>query len=183
VLFTLGAFGKGPMELGADPVNSIIHGLGRTALNLLLITLAVTPLRRMLGRNDVLRVRRMLGLFAFAYVLLHFTAYAWLDQGLEWRTVGAEIVKRPYILVGMTALLLLIPLAITSTNRMQRRLGRRWQTLHKLVYVITALGIWHFYWEVKKDISEPLLYMGMFAVLMAVRFTVKYAPARAPEKT
>lgn len=183
VLFTLGAFGKGPMDLGADPVARIIHGLGRTALNLLLVTLAVTPVRKLLHLPSLLRVRRMLGLFAFAYVLLHFTAYAWLDQGLVLQTVGAEIVKRPYILVGMTALLLLIPLAVTSTNRMQRRLGRRWQTLHRLVYVITALGLWHFYWQVKKDVSEPLLYIGIFAVLMAFRVIAKFWPARAPERT
>jgi methionine sulfoxide reductase heme-binding subunit len=183
VLFTLGAFQIGPMHLGVDPVSRIIHGLGRTALNLLLITLAVTPVRRLLHLPDLLRVRRMLGLFAFTYALLHFTAYAWLDQGLDFRTVGAEIVKRPYILVGMTALLLLIPLAITSTNRMQRRLGRRWQKLHQLVYVITALGLWHFYWQVKKDISEPLLYIGIFVVLMGLRLTAKFWPARAPERT
>ena len=171
------------MHLGTDPVSRIIHGLGRTTLNLLLITLAVTPARKLLHRPDLLRVRRMLGLFAFTYALLHFTAYAWLDQGLEWRTVGAEIVKRPYILVGMTALLLLIPLAVTSTNRMMRRLGKRWQTLHRLVYVITALGLWHFYWQVKKDVSEPLLYIGIFAVLMAFRAIAKSWPARVPERT
>jgi methionine sulfoxide reductase heme-binding subunit len=183
VLFTLGAFDKGPMDLGADPVARIIHGLGRTALNLLLVTLAVTPVRKLLNLPSLLRVRRMLGLFAFAYVVLHLIAYAWLDQGLVLQTVGAEIVKRPYILVGMTALLLLVPLAITSTNRMQRRLGHRWQTLHRLVYVITALGLWHFYWQVKKDVSEPLLYIGIFAVLMALRVIAKFWPARARERT
>ncbi len=138
----------------------------------------------MLGRNDLLRVRRMLGLFAFAYVAaaLHRVCVAGPGPGL--RTVGAEIVKRPYILVGMTALLLLIPLAVTSTNRMMRRLGRRWQTLHELVYVITALGVWHFYWQVKKDIREPLLYIGHLRRADGLsRFTVKSAPARAPERT
>ncbi|MEO8308934.1 MAG: protein-methionine-sulfoxide reductase heme-binding subunit MsrQ [Pseudomonadota bacterium] len=183
LLFTLGAFGKGPMDLGADPVASILHGLGKTALNLLLITLAVTPLRKILHRPDLLRIRRMLGLFAFTYVLLHFTAYAWLDQSLDFRNVGSEIVKRPYILVGMTALLLLIPLAVTSTNKMMRRLGRRWQELHRLVYVITALGLWHFYWQVKKDIREPLIYIGIFAVLMGYRLITKSWPAKAQGKT
>ena len=183
ILFTLGAFGKGPIDLGADPVSRIIHGMGRTALNLLLITLAVTPLRKLLHMPDLLRVRRMLGLFAFTYVLLHFTAYAWLDQGLQYRNVGAEIVKRPYITIGMTALLLLIPLAVTSTNSMMRRLGRRWQKLHRLVYVITALGLWHFYWQVKKDIREPLLYIGIFAVLMGLRIIMKSWPAKAPGRT
>jgi len=171
------------MHLGTDPVRAILHGLGKTALNLLLITLAVTPVRKILHRPDLLRIRRMLGLFAFTYALLHFTAYAWLDQGLDFRNVGAEIVKRPFILVGMAALLLLIPLAVTSTNRMMRRLGRRWQNLHRLVYVITALGLWHFYWQVKKDIREPLIYIGIFAVLMAFRLIAKSWPARVPERT
>lgn len=183
VLITLGAFSIGPMHFGVDPVRGILHALGKTALNLLLITLAVTPLRKILHRPDLLRIRRMLGLFAFTYAVLHFTAYAWLDQGLDYRNVGAEIVKRPYILVGMTALLLLIPLAITSTNGMMRRLGRRWQKLHRLVYVITALGLWHFYWQVKKDIREPLIYIAIFAALMAYRLIVKSWPARAPERT
>jgi sulfoxide reductase heme-binding subunit YedZ len=183
VLFTLGALGMGPMDLGADPVRSILHGLGKTALNLLLITLAVTPVRKLLKRPDLLRIRRMLGLFAFSYALLHFIAYAWLDQGLDFRNVGAEIVKRPFILVGMAALLLLIPLAVTSTNKMMRRLGRNWQKLHRLVYVIAALGLWHFYWQVKKDIREPLIYIGIFAVLMGFRLIAKSWPARAQEKT
>jgi methionine sulfoxide reductase heme-binding subunit len=182
-LFTLGAFDLGPMHLGTDPVRTILHGLGKTALNLLLITLAVTPLRKILHRPDLLRIRRMLGLFAFTYVVLHFTAYAWLDQGLDFHNVGAEIVKRPFILVGMAALLLLIPLAVTSTNRMMRRLGRNWQKLHRLVYVIAALGLWHFYWQVKKDIREPLIYIGIFAVLMAFRVIAKFWPARVQGRT
>jgi sulfoxide reductase heme-binding subunit YedZ len=183
LLFLLGAFGKGPMDLGVDPVARIIHGMGKTALNLLLITLAVTPVRKLLHMPDLLRLRRMLGLFAFTYALLHFTAFAWLDLGLRFRDIGAEIVKRPYITIGMIALLLLIPLAVTSTNKMMRRLGRRWQKLHRLVYVITALGLWHFYWQVKKDIREPLLYIGIFAVLMGLRLIMKSWPARAPERT
>ena len=171
------------MDLGVDPVARIIHGMGKTALNLLLITLAVTPLRKLLHMPDLLRLRRMLGLFAFTYALLHFTAFAWLDLGLKFRDIGAEIVKRPYITIGMLALLLLIPLAVTSTNKMMRRLGRRWQKLHRLVYVITALGLWHFYWQVKKDIREPLLYIGIFAVLMGLRLIMRSWPAKAPERT
>jgi methionine sulfoxide reductase heme-binding subunit len=126
----------------------------------------------------------MLGLFAFLYVVLHFACYAWLDQGLDWRAIGADIVKRPYITIGMLAMLMLIPLAITSTNAMMRRLGKSWLKLHRLIYVITALGVWHFYWQVKKDIREPLLYVGMFAVLMGWRIfrrlKAKSAPATAP---
>jgi methionine sulfoxide reductase heme-binding subunit len=168
-LMTLGAFGKGPMHLGADPVREIIHTCGKTTLNLLLITLLVTPVRELTGWSNLLRVRRMLGLFAFFYVLLHFTAYGWLDQGLDFRAIGEDIVKRPYITIGMLALLLLIPLAVTSTNAMMRRLGKRWLLLHRLIYLIALLGVWHFYWQVKKDIREPLIYAGMYAALMAYR--------------
>jgi len=190
-LMLLGAFGRGPMDLGADPVNRLIHACGITALNLLLITLLVTPVRQLTGMNHLIRVRRMLGLFAFFYALMHFTVYLWLDQGLDLKAVVADIVKRPYITVGFTALLMLIPLAVTSTNAMMRRLGRRWQKLHRLIYVLTLLGIWHFYWQVKKDIREPLLYVGMFAVLMGwrlwhrqrQRIRAKSAPATAPERT
>jgi sulfoxide reductase heme-binding subunit YedZ len=185
VLGMLAALGKISfgMDLGADPVSRLIHACGITALRLLLITLAVTPLRMLTGWNQLIRLRRMLGVFAFFYVLLHFTAYAWLDQDLNLAAIGADIVKRPYITIGMAGLLLLIPLAVTSTNRMMRRLGRRWTTLHKLVYVIAVLGLWHFWWQVKKDIREPLMYVLIFAVLMAFRLKGKFWPARAPGRT
>jgi len=183
VLFTLAAFGMGPMDLGADPQNRLLHACGITALNLLLITLAVTPARMLTGWSHVLRLRRMLGLFAFFYVLLHFVVYAWLIQGFDLATIGEDIVKRPYITIGMLALVLLVPLAVTSTNGMMRRLGRRWSTLHKLVYVIAGLGVWHFWWQVKQDIREPLLYVAIFAVLMAFRVKAKFWPARAPGRT
>ena len=186
-LVVLGKLDHGGMDLGAEPARRLIHACGITALNLLLITLAVTPLRQLSGWNSLIRLRRMLGLFAFFYVLAHFTVYGWLDQGLDLKAIGADIVKRPYITIGMLALLLLVPLAVTSTNGMMRRLGRKWTSLHRLVYVITALGVWHFWWQVKKDIREPLLYVGMFAVLMlwriGWRFRGKFGPAKAPEKT
>ncbi len=182
-----GVVGVGPMDLGADPVSRLIHACGITALNLLLITLLVTPVRQMTGWNNLIRLRRMLGLFAFFYALLHFSAYAWLDQGLNFAAIGADIVKRPTSPSAWPALLMLIALAVTSTNGMMRRMGRNWLKLHRLIYVLTALGIWHFYWQVKKDISEPLLYIGMFAVLMGWRIfwklRVKSAPARVPERT
>jgi sulfoxide reductase heme-binding subunit YedZ len=185
VLGMLTALGKTSigMDLGADPVSRLIHACGITALRLLLITLAITPLRMLTGWNNLIRLRRMLGLFAFFYVLLHFTAYGWLDQDLNLAAIGADIVKRPYITIGMLGLLLLIPLAVTSTNKMMRRLGRRWVGLHKLVYVIAALGLWHFWWQVKKDIREPLVYVAIFAVLMAFRLKGKFWPATAPERT
>jgi sulfoxide reductase heme-binding subunit YedZ len=183
----LGVVGIGPMDLGADPVRRLIHACGITALNLLLVTLAVTPVRQMTGWNNLLRLRRMLGLFAFFYAMLHFTSYGWLDQGLDFAAIGADILKRPYITIGMAALLMLIPLAITSTNGMMRRLGRRWIKLHRLIYVLTALGIWHFYWQVKKDIREPLVYLAIFLALMAWRIIwrlrAKSAPATIPERT
>src|SRR5690606_39668749 len=131
---TLAAFGHGPMNLGADPVRRLIHACGITALNLLLITLAVTPVRQITGWRHLLRLRRMLGLFAFFYALAHFTVYFTLDQWFDWRAVGEDIIKRPYITIGMLALLLLVPLAVTSTNGMMRRLGGRWATLHRLIY-------------------------------------------------
>jgi sulfoxide reductase heme-binding subunit YedZ len=183
VYLALGAFGLAGVDLGADPVREILHRCGKTALQLLLLTLLVTPLRQVTGWHDLIRLRRMLGLFAFFYAVLHFTAYAWLDQGLDLRAIGEDILKRPYITIGMVALLLLVPLAATSTNRMMRRLGRRWTKLHQLVYLVTLLGVWHYWWQVKKDIREPLAYALVFALLMAWRLRARFAPARAPERT
>ncbi len=136
-----GAFGWLGASLGADPVKKLEHEFGKTALNLLLMTLLVTPVRQLAGLPHVVRLRRMLGLFAFFYVVLHFTVYVVLDLELNFRTLFADIAKRPYITIGFVALLLLIPLAVTSTNRMMRRLGRRWQKLHRLIYVIAILGV------------------------------------------
>jgi sulfoxide reductase heme-binding subunit YedZ len=184
ILAAVGKISASPMDLGADPVDRLLHACGITALNMLLITLLVTPARLVSGWNHLLRLRRMLGLFAAFYALAHFTVYAWLDQGLDLKAIGADIVKRPYITIGMLALLLLVPLAVTSTNRMMRRLGRRWQKLHRLVYLVTLFGVWHYWWQVKKDIREPLLYAGIFLVLMAWRmFKAKSAPATAPGRT
>jgi sulfoxide reductase heme-binding subunit YedZ len=156
-------------SLGADPVKKLEHECGKTALNLLLLTLSVTPVRNLTGLPQLLRLRRMLGLFVFFYAVVHFTVYLVLDLELNLALLGADIVKRPYITVGFTALLLLVPLALTSTNGMMRRLGRRWQSLHRLIYVIAALAVWHFYWQVKRDVREPLLYMGILALLLAYR--------------
>jgi len=169
VWLTCGAFGWLGASLGPDPVKELEHECGKTALNLLLLTLAVTPVRQLTGQTQLLRLRRMLGLLAFFYVLLHFAIYLVLDLELNFRTLGADIAKRPYITIGFTALLMLIPLAVTSTNGMMRRLGRRWQSLHRLVYVIAILGVWHFYWQVKRDIREPLVYAGILAVLLGYR--------------
>ena len=180
VWLACGAFGWFGLSLGADPVKKLEHECGKTALNLLLLTLAVTPLRNLTGFTQLLRLRRMLGLFAFFYAVVHFTVYLTLDLELNFRTVGADIVKRPYITVGFTALLLLIPLALTSTNRMMRRLGRRWQSLHRLVYLIAILAVWHFYWQVKRDVREPLVYAGILTLLLGYR-VVRARWLRAPQ--
>jgi sulfoxide reductase heme-binding subunit YedZ len=170
VLETLGVAG---LSLGANPVEELIHRCGKWGLNFLLITLAVTPLRRLTGAVWLIRFRRMLGLFAFFYVLLHFLMYAGLDQRFDLGVILEDIAKRPYITVGFTALLLLVPLALTSTNRMMRRLGRNWKKLHRLVYAIAILGAWHFYWQVKLDTLEPLIYIGILAVLLGYRIKGK----------
>ena len=177
--------------LGANPIDYITDTTGIWTLRLVLATLAVTPLRRLTGWNTLIRFRRMLGLFAFFYVLLHFLLYI-SYQGFDLGEIVKDVIKRPYITIGFLALLMLIPLAITSTNKMMRRLGRRWQSLHRLVYVIAILGVWHYYWQVKKDVREPLVYVGILAILLGYRalrawqkkrVTSKPAPATAPERT
>lgn len=169
--------------LGANPIEFVIRSLGTWTLTLLLVTLAVTPLRRLTGINALIRVRRMLGLFAFFYASLHFLAYVGLDQFFDFRQILADIVKRPYITVGFTCLVLLVPLAVTSTNAMQRRLGgKRWQRLHRLVYVIAAGGVVHYLWLVKKDITVPALYALALIVLLGLRLWWSRRPAAVPHR-
>jgi sulfoxide reductase heme-binding subunit YedZ len=155
--------------LGADPVKSITHRTGWWTLALLLVTLSITPLRRLTGYNRLVQQRRMLGLFAFFYATLHLATYVVLDQTLDLSYVGEDIAKRPYITIGFTAWLLLIPLALTSTKASIRRLGKRWTKLHRLVYLVAILGVIHFYWQVKKDVREPLIFAAILAVLLAFR--------------
>lgn len=155
--------------LGPDPVAQITHATGLWALRLLLATLAMTPLRRLTGSPLPIRFRRMLGLFAFFYACLHLSIYVVLDLQGYWPQLLEDLVKRPYIMAGMAALLLLIPLAVTSTRGMMRRLGRRWGRLHKLVYPAAMLACLHFFWLVKADKREPLIYAGILAVLLAFR--------------
>lgn len=168
VLF-LRAFELADFGLGANPIEELLHALGRWGLKFLLLTLTITPLRRWSGWNWLLRFRRMLGLFAFFYIVLHFITYAVLDQGLDISAIVEDIIKRPYITLGMTGLLLLIPLAVTSTKGMMRRLGRRWQKLHRLVYVIALVGVWHFYWQVKLDTLDATIYALLLIVLLITR--------------
>ena len=155
--------------LGPNPVESVVHFTGSWALRLLLVTLAVTPLRRLAGLPWLMRFRRMLGLFAFFYAVLHFSAYLVLDRALVWDDILIDLSKRPYIMVGFAALLLLVPLAVTSTRGWVRRLGRRWQTLHRVVYAIAVLGVLHFLWLVKADTLEPLIDAAVLAGLLALR--------------
>jgi methionine sulfoxide reductase heme-binding subunit len=164
-----GAFGVAGVSLGADPVAVMLHTCGKWTLNFLMITLAMTPLRDLTGSLIWLRFRRMFGLFAFFYVLLHLTVYLVLDQDGNFGALWQDIVKRPYITIGMLGLLLLVPLTLTSTAKSQRRLGRRWTRLHRLVYVVAVLGVWHFWWQVKKDVREPLIYVCGLAILLGYR--------------
>lgn len=164
-----GVAGLPAADLGPNPVRELTHVTGKTALNLLLISLLVSPLRELTGLPSWLRLRRMMGLFAAFYAALHFLVYAVLELDLSVADLGRELAKRPYIWVGAAALLALVPLAVTSTDRMMRRLGRRWQTLHRLVYAIAALAVWHYGWQVKADIREPLLYAAALALLLGWR--------------
>jgi sulfoxide reductase heme-binding subunit YedZ len=162
-------FSLAGLSLGANPIEELLHELGRWGLKFLLLTLTVTPVRRWTGWNWLIGFRRMLGLFAFFYIVLHFTVYAVLDQGLDMAAIIEDVLKRPYITLGMAGLLMLMPLAVTSTKGMMRRLGKRWQKLHRLVYVIAVVAVWHFYWQVKLDTLDPVVYALILAGLLGVR--------------
>lgn len=159
-----------PEWLGANPAEYITRSVGDWTLRLLLLTLAVTPLRRITGLTGLLRLRRMLGLYTFFYALLHLSAYVSFDHVFDVAEILKDIVKRPFITVGFTCLVLLIPLAVTSTNAMVRRLGaKRWQSLHRLVYLIAPLAVLHFWWMVKRDLTEPIIYALLLALLLGYR--------------
>lgn len=170
-----------PEWLGANPAEFITRSTGDWTLRFLLITLAVTPLRRLTGWNWLLRLRRMLGLYAFFYGILHVLSYAGFDQVFDFSEILADIAKRPFITVGFAALVLMVPLAMTSTNAMVRRLGaRRWQALHRLIYLIAPLGVLHFWWMVKGDIMEPAIYAAILAALLGYRVAGKVRTALRP---
>jgi len=173
-MLLLAAFELAGLELGANPIEKLLHELGRWGLKFLLLTLAITPLRLWTGWNWLLRFRRMLGLFSFFYVLFHFMVYAVLDQGLDAVAILEDVTKRPYIMLGTTGLLMLIPLAVTSTRGMMRKLGMRWQKLHRLVYLVAVAGCWHFYWQVKLDTLDPTVYAAVLLVLLASRVYHRY---------
>jgi methionine sulfoxide reductase heme-binding subunit len=156
--------------LGANPIETMTRSTGLWTLRFMLITLAVTPARWLTGWNDIVRVRRMVGLFAFFYGSLHLLTYVWLDQFFDWAAIAKDVVKRPFITAGFSAYVLLVPLAITSTAGMIRRLGgRRWRRLHRLAYVTAAFGVVHYWWLVKLDTRPPRNYAILLAALLLVR--------------
>jgi sulfoxide reductase heme-binding subunit YedZ len=170
-LLPLGLFFLRAVEgsIGPNPVEALTHFTGDWTLRLLLVTLAITPVRRLTGQPWLVRFRRMLGLFAFFYGCLHLMTYLWLDQFFDWNAILADVATRPYITTGFSAFVLMLPLAVTSTRSMVRRLGRHWRRLHRLVYVAGALGVVHYWWLVKADITEPALYASVLALILALR--------------
>lgn len=160
-------------DLTANPIEFIERSTGTWALIILLITLSMTPIRLITGIAWQIQLRRMMGLFMFFYACLHFTTYVWLDHWFDWSEITKHIIKHPYVLVGFSAFVLALPLAITSTNGMMRRLGSRWKQLHYLIYVVAILGVLHFWWLVKKDIREPLVYAVILFLLLGIRLYYK----------
>jgi len=168
-LLRLGWYGYSG-QLGANPIEFITRSLGTWTLVLLLITLSITPLRKLSGWPWLIKLRRMAGLFAFFYALLHFITYIWLDQFFDLNAIIKDVIKRPFITIGFAAFILLIPLAITSTNAMMKRLGgKRWQQLHRLVYLSAIFAVVHYWWLVKKDITQPLIYAVILTALLGYR--------------
>jgi sulfoxide reductase heme-binding subunit YedZ len=173
------AYGAYIGDLSANPIEFITRFTGSWALIILIASLAVTPLRRITGWNELIKFRRMLGLFAFFYALLHFSIYLVLDHFFDFQAIAKDILKRPYVTAGFTAFVLMIPLAVTSTAAMIRRLGKRWQQLHRLVYLAAIGGVIHFYWLVKADISRPAQYGGVLVLLLGYRLGLKWVPRLA----
>jgi sulfoxide reductase heme-binding subunit YedZ len=162
-------------QLSANPIEDILDRFGNWAIRFIMITLAVTPLRRLTGWNWLIRFRRMLGLFTFFYALMHFLTWLVLDQGLLMSAIAEDLIERPFITIGFAALLLLVAMAVTSTNGVRRRMGRRWDKLHYSAYAVGALGVWHYWWQVKKDTSDAWIYAVILAVLLGYRLWWKLA--------
>ena len=160
-------------SLGANPVEELQDRFGNWGLRFVMITLAITPLRKITGKVWLLRFRRMLGLFAFFYVLMHFLNWLIIDQGVLWSAIVEDLVERPFITLGFTGLVLLTAMAITSTNGIRRRMGKGWDKLHYSVYVVGILGVWHYWWQVKSDVTEPLIYAVILAVLLGFRLITR----------
>ncbi len=177
-------------KLGANPVEAMQDRFGIWAIRFIMLTLAVTPLRKLTSWNWLVRFRRMFGLFTFFYVLLHFLTWLMLDQGLYFTDVSQvlpaiieDITERPFITLGFTALLLLTAMAVTSTNGMRRRMGRRWQKLHYSAYAVGALGVWHYWWQVKKGPDDAIYYAAIFAVFMGLRIYWRWRSPRRSQAT
>ena len=164
-------------RLGTNPQEFALHTTGTLTLVFLLLSLAVTPLRKMLGLPWMVQFRRMLGLYAFFYGCLHLLAYTWFDKGFAFRAIVADTLKRPFIFLGMLAFLIMVPLAVTSTSKMIKRIGgRRWNLLHRTVYLAAIAGVLHYYWLVKADIRLPLAFAAVLALLLAYRMLNKFFP-------
>ena len=160
-------------QLGANPIELITRSLGTWTLVFLLFTLSITPLRKLSGWSWLIKLRRMAGLFAFFYATLHFITYIWLDQFFDLSAIYKDVIKRPFITIGFAAFVLLIPLALTSTNAMMKRMGgKNWQLLHRLVYAIALFGVLHYWWLVKKDLTQPIIYSTVLAGLLGYRLWV-----------
>jgi len=172
VWLCLAAFNLIGNGLGADPIEATQNFVGIWGLRMLLLTLALTPIRRLTGQVWVIQLRRMTGLFALFYISMHLLNYLIPDQGLDWTAIFEDILERPFITLGAAAFTGLVVLGITSTHGWRRRLGRRWQKLHRLVYLIAILACWHFWWQVKQDILEPAVYAAILAGLLVFRLLV-----------
>ena len=168
--FGLLVYGIATQNLTANPIEHLLDETGTWALRILLVTLAMTPMRWLTGRTEFIRIRRMLGLFTFFYASLHLTIYTVLDLGLNFSHLTEDIIKRPFITVGFLAWLIMLPMAITSNNKMIRRLGKRWKTLHKSIYLVVGLACLHYIWLVKSDLTEPSIYAGIGLLLLLIRF-------------
>lgn len=156
-------------HLGADPVQPIIHFTGKAALNTLLVTLLISPIAQKFKQGQLIRTRRLLGVYSFVWAAIHLTSYAWLDLSLEWQLIGSEIIKRPYLVVGAITWVILFLLTVTSMQRMQRRLGKQWQKLHNWVYIAALLAPIHYYWSVKSGVVEPIIYVIFALMLLLIR--------------
>ena len=169
-------------RLGANPVEAILDRFGNWALRFIMITLAITPLRRMTGWNWLSRFRRMLGLFTFFYAFMHFTTWYVLDREMRLDDIIEDVIERPFITLGFVAVILLTALAVTSFTAIRRRMGKRWQSLHNMAYVIGILGVWHYWWQVKKDVTEPLIYAAILTVLLGIRVIRLWRRRRKPRQ-
>jgi sulfoxide reductase heme-binding subunit YedZ len=170
-------------RLGANPIEAILDRFGNWALRFIMITLAVTPLRRMTGWNWLSRFRRMLGLFTFFHAFMHFTTWYVLDREMRLDDIIEDVIERPFITLGFVALILLTALAVTSFTAIRRRMGKRWQSLHNMAYVIGIFGVWHYWWQVKKDVTEPLIYAAILTVLLGIRVIRLWRRRKKPRQS